>query len=102
MSSEELANKCIQPNVFRINQDLLYPYDSFGNFETLRIGTYGCIFKATISKYKTLVVLKDIDVKSPGFTLEGFIDKLKKHQSLKFHDNILKVLGVTQKGTPFL
>ncbi|RHZ87887.1 hypothetical protein Glove_29g125 [Diversispora epigaea] len=84
------------------NNDItFYHYSRFENIKKINKNVYKADIKKIISQQKktvaeVVVVLKCISLNN-NFTLNDFINEVKKHRKLEISDNILKFYGITKQ-----
>ncbi|RHZ43237.1 hypothetical protein Glove_818134g3 [Diversispora epigaea] len=83
------------------NNDIpFYHYSRFENIRIINKNVYKVNIKKIISQQKKtvaeVVALKNISLNNK-FTLNNFINKVKRHRKLEINDNILKFYGITKQ-----
>ncbi|RHZ86510.1 hypothetical protein Glove_50g43 [Diversispora epigaea] len=84
------------------NNDItFYHYSRFENIKIINKNVYKADIKKIISQQKktvaeVVVVLKCISLNN-NFTLNNFINEVKRHRKLEISDNILKFYGITKQ-----
>ncbi|RHZ81775.1 hypothetical protein Glove_117g189 [Diversispora epigaea] len=98
-----MSQKKINNNPKSSDEDIsFYHYSRFENVKLINKNIKN-VYKAHIKKIvsrqgKTLVTLKYISLNNK-FTLNNFINEVKRHRKLEKNDNILKFYGITKQET---
>ncbi|CAG8498660.1 12850_t:CDS:2 [Acaulospora morrowiae] len=85
-------NNLVTKDIFQKENIILYQSTDFDFVEDN-------VCRATIKSLKKEVVFIPIFL-TAAFTLEIFINEIKKYQKLQAHDNILNLYGVVERGCP--
>ncbi|CAG8511338.1 5655_t:CDS:2, partial [Scutellospora calospora] len=73
--------------------NFIQDYNScFTNYEVLDVGEIEWFYTARLKEYNEPILLKPVTIS----TLNEFVKELKRHLSIKTHDNILKIIGLTK------
>ncbi|RHZ87355.1 hypothetical protein Glove_37g96 [Diversispora epigaea] len=72
------------------------PFYHYSEFENLKLIGGENVYKATHKISQKTIVLKYISLHDK-FTLDNFINEVKRHRKLKSHDSVLKFYGITKQ-----
>ncbi|CAG8539964.1 5860_t:CDS:2 [Scutellospora calospora] len=75
--------------------NFIYDYDTnFINVESASIGETESFYRATFKEYDIPTILKSITIPQQS-SLNEFIRELNRHQNTNYHNNILRIFGLT-------
>ncbi|RIA83960.1 kinase-like domain-containing protein [Glomus cerebriforme] len=74
-----------------------YKYSEFKNIELIGSGSYGSVVRANWKNSDIFFALKTFN--SDKTTLKEVVDEIKLQKSVDFHENILRICGITKLET---
>ncbi|PKC14591.1 kinase-like protein [Rhizophagus irregularis] len=74
---------------------IYYDYSEFKNFKTIGLGSFATVYRANYKNIGNFVALKSFHVDKT--TLEELINEIKLQRRVDFHENILRIYGITKE-----
>ncbi|RGB27446.1 hypothetical protein C1646_769091 [Rhizophagus diaphanus] len=74
----------------------LYEYSDFKNIQPIGSGSYGIVYRVNWKSSNHLFALKSFVNNNDEQTLREVIKELKLHRSVNYHENIIRLYGITK------
>ncbi|KAF0543578.1 kinase-like protein [Gigaspora margarita] len=84
-------------SLFEINNIKFLPYNFFEQIETNGTVLSSNSYRVVSKNHNKVIVLNNI-VHSENYTLEDFVNELKKYKKVGLHENVLKFIGIIKQS----
>ncbi|RIB30088.1 hypothetical protein C2G38_2153718 [Gigaspora rosea] len=87
----------LENSFLEINNIKFLPYDFFEQIETNGTVLSSNSYRVVSKNHNKIIVLNYI-VHSQNYTLEDFVNELKKYKKVELHENVLKFIGIIKQS----